>query len=192
MKNALRSETGGLLKALRVLKVEESKSLLIAVLFISSLSSLATVREYHKAMYVPQNITVHVSGRSLDPTELLTTLTEKVLPDLVAHKQDNGVRPPGWVRPFVESSTASNPPKIDKDSTEIVPFPEKDESVGELMLSWIGVPHNDFITDNALEILGEYLTDSAVSPLYKEFVEIEDPACTGTSTSRSRFPRNIS
>lgn len=131
-------------------------------------------------MYVPQNITINVSGRSLDPTVLLQTLNKEVLPSIVAHGQNKGARPPGWIRPFVESSTASNPPKIEKDSTEIVPFPEKDESVGELMMSWIGVPHNDFLTDNALEVLGQYLTDSAVSPLYKEFVEIEDPACTGS------------
>ncbi|GAA5896610.1 Sdd3p [Sporobolomyces salmoneus] len=161
-KNALRSETGGLLKALRVLKVEE-------------------IREYHKAMYVPQNITINVAGRSLDPTVLLETLTKEVLPSIVAHGQNKGAHPTGWIRPFVESSTASNPPKIAKDSIELVPFPEKDESVGELMMSWIGVLHNDFLTDNALEVLGQYLTDSAVSPLYKEFVEIEDPACTDIS-----------
>ncbi|GAA5862491.1 hypothetical protein JCM1840_004200 [Sporobolomyces johnsonii] len=162
MKNALRSETGGLLKALRVLKVEE-------------------IREYHGAMYVPQNITINVAGRSLDPTKLLETLTEKVIPSIIEHKQNKGSRPPGWIRPFVESSTASNPPKIEKDTTELVEFPEKDESVGELMLSWIGVPHNDFLNDLALEVLGQYLTDSAVSPLYKEFVEIEEPACTDIS-----------
>ncbi|CEQ38714.1 SPOSA6832_00180, partial [Sporobolomyces salmonicolor] len=162
MKNALRSETGGLLKALRVLKVEE-------------------IREYHGAMYVPQNITINVAGRSLDPTKLLETLTEKVIPSIVEHKQNKGSRPPGWIRPFVESSTASNPPKIERDTTELVEFPEKDESVGELMLSWIGVPHNDFLNDLALEVLGQYLTDSAVSPLYKEFVEIEEPACTDIS-----------
>ncbi|GAA5957635.1 hypothetical protein JCM21900_000775 [Sporobolomyces salmonicolor] len=162
MKNALRSETGGLLKALRVLKVEE-------------------IREYHGAMYVPQNITINVAGRSLDPTKLLETLTEKVIPSIVEHKQNRGSRPPGWIRPFVESSTASNPPKIEMDTTELVEFPEKDESVGELMLSWIGVPHNDFLNDLALEVLGQYLTDSAVSPLYKEFVEIEEPACTDIS-----------
>ncbi|GAA5981276.1 hypothetical protein JCM10908_004049 [Rhodotorula pacifica] len=161
-KNGLRSETGGLMEALRVLKVEQ-------------------IREYHASMYVPQNITLIVNGRSLDPTKLLNTLTEKVIPSIVAHGQANGPRPDGWVRPFVESSTASHPPQLKEDRTEIVDFPERDESVGELMVAWIGVPHNDFLNDLALEVLGVYLTDSAVSPLSKEFIEIDEPACTDIS-----------
>lgn len=131
-------------------------------------------------MYVPQNITLIVNGRSLDPTKLLNTLTEKVVPSIAAHQQAKGRRPEGWVRPFVESSTASNPPVLKEDRTEIVDFPERDESVGELMVTWLGVAHNDFLNDLALEVLGTYLTDSAVSPLAKEFVEIDEPACTGT------------
>lgn len=138
------------------------------------------VREYHASMYVPQNITLIVNGRSLDPTKLLTTLTEHVIPSIAAHGQAHGRRPDGWVRPFVESSTASNPPQLPTDRTEIVEFPERDETVGELMVAWIGVPHNDFLNDLALEVLGVYLTDSAVSPLSKEFIEIDEPACTGT------------
>ena len=133
-------------------------------------------------MSVPQNITLIVNGRSLDPTKLLTTLTEKVIPTIAAHGQANGPRPEGWVRPFVESSTATNPPRLDEDRTEVVDFPERDESVGELMVAWIGVPHNDFLNDLALEVLGVYLTDSAVSPLSKEFIEIDEPACTGNSS----------
>ncbi|BGP52658.1 hypothetical protein JCM8202_004813 [Rhodotorula sphaerocarpa] len=158
-KNGLRSETGGLMEALRVLKVEQ-------------------IRDYHASMYVPQNITLIVNGRSLDPTKLLNTLTEKVVPSIAAHQQAKGRRPEGWVRPFVESSTASNPPVLKEDRTEIVDFPERDESVGELMVTWLGVAHNDFLNDLALEVLGTYLTDSAVSPLAKEFVEIDEPACT--------------
>ncbi|POY70063.1 hypothetical protein BMF94_6950 [Rhodotorula taiwanensis] len=161
-KNGLRSETGGLMEALRVLKVEQ-------------------IREYHASMYVPQNITLIVNGRSLDPTKLLTTLTEHVIPSIAAHGQAHGRRPDGWVRPFVESSTASNPPQLPTDRTEIVEFPERDETVGELMVAWIGVPHNDFLNDLALEVLGVYLTDSAVSPLSKEFIEIDEPACTDIS-----------
>lgn len=76
-----------------------------------------------------------------------------------------------------------------KDRTEIVEFPEKNEEVGELMISWIGVAHNDFLTDLALELLGVYLTDSAVSPLSKEFIEVDEPSCTG---ALKIAPRSIS
>ncbi|KAM0793479.1 hypothetical protein ACM66B_000920 [Microbotryomycetes sp. NB124-2] len=161
-KNALRSETGGMMEALRVLKVEE-------------------IRQYHASSYVPQNLTLIVIGRALDPTKLLQTLESQTLPTIVAHKQNNGPRPAGWKRPFVESSTAENPPHLTESKTETVKFPEKDESTGELMMSWIGVSANDYVTDLALEMMGQYLTDSAVSPLYKQFVEIDDPACTDIS-----------
>ncbi|GAA5857078.1 hypothetical protein JCM9279_001947 [Rhodotorula babjevae] len=157
--NGLRSETGGLMEALRVLKVEQ-------------------IREYHSSKYVPQNITLIVNGRSLNPTNLLNTLTDKVIPSIVAHGQAQGKRPPGWVRPFVETSTSKNPAKLTEDRTEVVDFPEKSEDVGELMVSWIGVEHNDYLHDLALEILGLYLTDSAVSPLSKEFIEVDEPSCT--------------
>ncbi|BGP04467.1 hypothetical protein JCM10049v2_000268 [Rhodotorula toruloides] len=157
--NALRSETGGLMEALRRLKVEE-------------------IRDFHAQRYVPQNITLIVTGRSLNPTNLLNTLTEKVLPSIVAHGQAKGRKPAGWVRPFVESSTAANPPKLTEDRIEMVEFPEKTEDVGELMLSWIGVPHDDFLNDLALEVIGLYLTDSAVSPLSKKFIEVDEPSCT--------------
>lgn len=172
------------MEALRVLKVEQSEPFLFSYAIPASLMTvpLWPVREYHASMYVPQNITLIVNGRSLDPTKLLTTLTEKVIPSIAAHGQAQGPRPEGWVRPFVESSTATNPPRLDEDRTEVVDFPERDESVGELMVAWIGVPHNDFLSDLALEVLGVYLTDSAVSPLSKEFIEIDEPACTGKST----------
>lgn len=67
--------------------------------------------------------------------------------------------------------------------TEVVEFPEKDESVGTIYVSWIGPPAQDFITTTGLQVLGEYLTDSAVSPLYQQFVEIEEPTCTGSLLS---------
>ncbi|SGY31172.1 BQ5605_C002g01214 [Microbotryum silenes-dioicae] len=161
--NALRSETGGLMEALRKLKVQD-------------------IREYHAGAYQPQNVTLIVVGRSLKPENLLSTLEREVLPTIVKHGQAQGPRPPGWRRPFVESTTAQNPPQIPAQGlTETVEFPEQDESVGEIMLSWIGVRANDFVHDLALEVLGEYLTDSPVSPLYKQFVEVDEPACTDIS-----------
>ena len=35
-----------------------------------------------------------------------------------------------------------------------------------------------FITEKAIDILGVYLTDTAVAPLTKEYVEIPNPLCT--------------
>ncbi len=161
-KNALRSETGGLMSALRELTVE-------------------SIRQYHASMYLPQNLTVIVTGRSLSPQALLETLSQTVEVSLAEHGQANGPRPEGWVRPFVESSTATNKPQLTHDIVETVMFPEKDESVGELMVSWIGFPRADFLGDLSCEVLWEYLTNGAVSPLAKEFVEVAEPMATDIS-----------
>lgn len=47
--------------------------------------------------------------------------------------------------------------------------------MGELIIGFLGPPPNDFLTRKALDILGLYLTSSAVAPLNKEYVEIESP-----------------
>ena len=40
----------------------------------------------------------------------------------------------------------------------------------------------DQYTYNSLNVLYEYLSDSAISPLEREFVEIEDPYCSKVNT----------
>lgn len=50
--------------------------------------------------------------------------------------------------------------------------------MGEVSISWVGAPSNDFLTEKAIDILNSYLTDSAISPLQKALVEIEDPYAT--------------
>lgn len=177
------------MEALRKLKIEQSAwrplTLILPVLTLH----ISIVRAYHAGSYLPQNLTLIVAGRSLSPTSLLSTLQATVEPSIVAHNQAHGPRPSGWKRPFVESSTASNPPVISADVRETVEFPEKDESVGEVNVSWVGVPANEFVKALAVEIMSVYLTDSAVSPLYKEFVEIDEPLCTGESpVLRERIP----
>ena len=49
------------------------------------------------------------------------------------------------------------------------------KGMGELIISFLGPPPNDFLTEKALDILGIYLTSSTVSPLNKEYIEIESP-----------------
>lgn len=47
--------------------------------------------------------------------------------------------------------------------------------MGEVSISWVGVPSSDFLTDKAIDILNAYLSDSAISPLQRQLVEIDDP-----------------
>lgn len=104
------------------------------------------VREYHGSYYVPHNLTLIVCGKLASGTpSLLSVIQDKIEPVLVKHGQDKGPRPPGWERPFVETASADRRP-IAQTIKETVEFPEKDESVGELIISFSGPPPGDFLT----------------------------------------------
>ncbi|KAH9064309.1 Metalloenzyme, LuxS/M16 peptidase-like protein [Lactarius vividus] len=157
--SAYRSETGGLMEALRKLTVEQ-------------------IREYHKTYYVPHNLSLIVAGKLSSGTEtLLSVVQNKIEPSIIAHGQDKGPKPAGWNRPFLETPSALRTPM--KELIEhTVEFPEKDESSGELIINFMGPRTDDLLESAALEILGTYLTSSPTAPLNKEFIEIESPLCT--------------
>ncbi|KZT30492.1 hypothetical protein NEOLEDRAFT_1126056 [Neolentinus lepideus HHB14362 ss-1] len=157
--SAYRSETGGLMEALRVLTIEQ-------------------IRQYHGTYYVPHNISLIVCGKlSSGTTSLLKLIEEQVEPRIADHGQNQGVKPPGWKRPFVETKSAERT-GIKENVKETVEFPEKDESVGEVMINYMGPKPNAFLERNALDILSTYLTSSPVAPLNKEYIETESPLCT--------------
>ncbi|KAK7463673.1 hypothetical protein VKT23_005614 [Stygiomarasmius scandens] len=157
--SAYRSETGGLMEALRVLTVDQ-------------------IRQYHASYYVPHNLSLIVAGKlSSGTSSLLSVIQNQIEPTLIAHGQKLGPRPPGWKRPFLETHSAIRPP-LAKTVKETVEFPEQDETMGELLITFLGPAPNAFLERKALDILGTYLTSSSVAPLNKEFVEIESPLCT--------------
>ncbi|KAI0036602.1 Metalloenzyme, LuxS/M16 peptidase-like protein [Vararia minispora EC-137] len=154
-----RSETGGLMEALRNLSVEQ-------------------IRAYHGTYYVPHNFSLIVAGKLSDGTEsLLSVVQDQVEPSLIAHGQNKGPRPPGWKRPFVETASADRGP-IAKTVKETIEFPEKDESSGELMIGFMGPPTDSLLESQALDHLGTYFTSSPTAPLNKEYIETENPLCT--------------
>ena len=69
-------------------------------------------------------------------------------------------------------------PPLTKSITSDTLFPSDDEETGMVIIGWRGPTYSDFNTISALKTLWKYLTDTAVSHLYKLFVEIEDPYCT--------------
>ncbi|KAF8761528.1 Insulinase (Peptidase family M16) [Rhizoctonia solani] len=152
--SAYRSETGGLMEALRILKVDQ-------------------IRDYHKSYYVPHNLCLIVSGK-LQTSELLHVLQTKVEPRILEHGQ---VKPSTWKRPFIETPSAQKP-ALKGNTKATVDFPEQDESAGEVAVSFQGPEPENFTELKAMELLGLYLTDSPVSPLTKEFVENANPLCT--------------
>ncbi|KLO20262.1 hypothetical protein SCHPADRAFT_817077 [Schizopora paradoxa] len=157
--SAYRTEVGGLMENLRVLSIEQ-------------------IRNYHGTYYVPQNLALIVGGKFIGGTEeLLSVVNEQIEPTIVSHGQNKGSHPPGWKRPFLETPSANRTPFTESRSTE-VQFPEKDESMGEIILSFMGPAPDQHLERLALDILGTYLTSSSVSPLNKEYVEVENPLCS--------------
>lgn len=157
--SAYRSETGGLMAALRKLTVEQ-------------------IRDYHSKYYVPHNLSLVVAGKLAGGTEsVLRVVQDQVEPSIVAHGQNKGIKPTGWKRPFLETPSAPRPP-FEKTIKDTIEFPEKDESVGELAINFLGPAPDEYLDRKALDILGTYLTSSAVAPLNKEYIETESPMCT--------------
>ncbi|KAI9323607.1 Metalloenzyme, LuxS/M16 peptidase-like protein [Dichotomocladium elegans] len=144
-----RSETGGLMERLRELSVEK-------------------IRGYHKAYYRPDNLCLIITG----------TINHDLVLQALGPVEENiltkGPLPP-MDRPWVNSGDF---PDLEKDVEETVLFPDEDESMGTVLIAWNGPMCHDHIQIKALEVLNVYLTESPVSVLQKEFVEIEEPLCT--------------
>lgn len=173
--SAYRSETGGLMSALRVLTIDE-------------------IRDYHARYYAPHNAAIVLCG-PLDRTELFSAL-QSIDDRFVQMGTAKGeLGPPGWKRPFVETASAMPPvidgtelagagvddadPPANRDRRRVfVNFPERDESIGEVQISWLGPTMDDSLELQALDVLSTYLTDSPVSPMQQEFVERDEPLCT--------------
>lgn len=158
------------------------------------------VRDYHKSYYRPDNLCLIITGK-IDHGKLLKTL-EPVEANILSKEAPSPMK-----RPWVESGPV---PKLLKTVEETVLFPDEDESMGEIMISWNGPDCHvsskqtiqtfsqvcvfikclqEYLELKAVDILNTYLTDSPVSVLQKEFVEIEDPLCTGTTHPHMYIPK---
>ncbi|EDK46999.1 conserved hypothetical protein [Lodderomyces elongisporus NRRL YB-4239] len=158
-KSGYSSETGGLMAELRHLKSDQ-------------------IREFHKAMYRPDNLCVVITG-SINQDELLNIMTEfdselEALP-AIPNK-----------RPFVDSE---KDPLLLKSVSKVVEFPEKDESTGELLMSWIGPKGDDVLINTAVDMVGTYFTDSPISLFNKQLVEVENPFATDIEYSTDDYFR---
>ncbi|KAG7661123.1 uncharacterized protein J8A68_005360 [[Candida] subhashii] len=142
------SETGGLMSELRHLTNDQ-------------------IKEFHKSMYRPDNLCVIITG-SINEDELLEIMTEfdNELPDLpeIPNK-----------RPFVDSE---HDEQLKETIVKEIEFPDADESMGELLMSWIGPDGNDTLINTAIDMVGSYFTDSPISLFNKNLVEIENPLST--------------
>ncbi|CAK9442357.1 uncharacterized protein LODBEIA_P61000 [Lodderomyces beijingensis] len=146
-KSGYSSETGGLMAELRHLKSSQ-------------------IREFHQSMYRPDNLCVVITG-SIDQDELLEIMTafDNEIPSLPATASRE--RP----RPFVDSK---HDEPLKETVLKVVEFPDKDESTGELLMSWIGCKGDNVLINTAVDMVGAYFTDSPISLFNKHLVEVED------------------
>ncbi|PSK34609.1 hypothetical protein C7M61_004969 [Candidozyma pseudohaemuli] len=153
------SETGGLMSELRHLTWDQ-------------------IRDFHKAMYRPDNVGVIITG-SVDEKELLETMEafDAGLPSLpeTPHK-----------RPWLDSKVDL---PLTKEVIKEVLFPDDDESMGELLIGWIGPNAEDTLAVLALDMVGCYLAELPISLLNKHLVEVENPSATDIDIITDDFLR---
>jgi Zn-dependent M16 (insulinase) family peptidase len=145
-----RSETGGILKEVRKLTVDE-------------------IRAYHAKYYQANNLVLVITGK-LNQADLLATL-ETVDASVLEH----GPVDLDASRPWVHSKPTF---QLKQTRKEIIEFPEEDESMGEIAISWPAPAVTSHLDHCAIDMMGMYLSNSAVSPVQAALVEIEDPLCT--------------
>ncbi|KAL5121969.1 hypothetical protein ACEQ8H_000185 [Pleosporales sp. CAS-2024a] len=141
-----RYETGGMMKALRVLTAER-------------------IRQFHRDMYQPKNIRLVLIGE-VDHDNLLNILDK--FEDSVLDKVPAYDAP--FKRPWVDSKRT---PPLSKTIIDTVEFPEEDESTGEIQIAFLGPETIDDTAETAINTLLYYLAGSSVSVLVNTLVEKE-------------------
>jgi hypothetical protein len=71
-----------------------------------------------------------------ETSSLLSVMQNNVEPSLIEHGQSAGGSP-GWKRPFVETASADRR-ALEKTIQEMVEFPELDESIGDVIITFLG------------------------------------------------------
>lgn len=159
-----RYETGGMMEQVRVLTADR-------------------IREFHKEMYQPKNLCLVLTGE-VNHDELLQILDgfeETILKDVPAFDAP-------FKRPWVESKQT---PPIAKTIVETVEFPEEDESMGEVLVGFLGPKCNDHIGTSAISIMLMYLCESSICVLEHTLVEMEQLCSMVTYSSDFRTDLTI-
>lgn len=158
------SETGGKMKNLRSL-------------------TNAQVCRYHREAYRPDNLLVVVSGTAGE-AEFLAALgkVEAAVRQKGFVKGQGGFTRP-WGRPVPPMrSLPGSVGVLTQGGNEGTPltitFPSENEATGVVSLAWRGPRYEEQETWAALHLLWAYLTESAIAPLTKAFVEVATPLCS--------------
>lgn len=146
---------------------------------VENLRSLTAdkVRKYHAHYYRAENIRLIVTG-DIDPKSVLEALAP--IEEKIVAKQMEAARaasvPSSIPRPF----SNVQPDSIEQDLCRIVEFPSDEDDAGGalVMIGWhASCDWSHFLMRSAIDIMWLYLTESAIAPLQKVFVETQPQLC---------------
>lgn len=136
----------------------------------------STIRKYHESYYRPDNLCLIIVGH-LSLASLFSVLA-RFEDDSILSKPKLSPLP---ARPFHVTPL----PVFDTNIAQRVQYPSEDEENGAVTVGWRCNKYLDFATTQSLELVFTYLTDSAISPLQKRFIEIAEPLCGEVSFHHS-------
>ncbi|XP_043275299.1 uncharacterized protein C05D11.1-like [Venturia canescens] len=130
------------------------------------------VRNYHKEFYRPENLTIIITGQ-VKHTDVFKAL--RPLEENIVSKGDRGPFTRPWQSPV---------PPLKERVVKNVYYPCGEEDNGLVNVGWRGPSAVTELYDlTGCSLLLKYLTDNSVSPLQKEFVEIDDPYASNVAYS---------
>ncbi|CAG0916251.1 unnamed protein product [Notodromas monacha] len=128
------------------------------------------VKAYHKRFYRPENLVVIVTGK-VEPVEIL-----KALDPIEQKIIKKGPHPEPYVRPWNEPLE----PLSESVDTEIL-YPADELKHGLVEIAFRGPAVMDLRRLCELDIILDYMIDTAISPMRKMFVEIPEPLASSVS-----------
>eukprot|EP00127_Corallochytrium_limacisporum_P001438 Clim_evm60s55 gene=Clim_evmTU60s55 len=129
------------------------------------------IRDYHKSFYRPDNLCVIITG-AIDMDKTVVALEDI----------DRSIAAKGSLPPMPTKPWSSDVGRLKQTISELVVFPADDERSGTLWLSWHGPEFRDRLNYMAMDMIWEYLTDTAVAPLQKKFLKCENPLAADIQT----------
>lgn len=133
--------------------------------------SIEEIIAFHKCFYNPSNISIIICGKMcMDLEQSLLSLVDSIVKTSSAY---------GNSEPFVPEllSTNSQSPNADK-FVKVVNFTASEDSLGSVGFAWLGADARDLTKVLSFHVLFKYLRETSSSPLYQEFVQIENPLAT--------------
>lgn len=130
--------------------------------------TLEKVRDYHKKFYHLSNMVVTVCGM-VDHDQVLEIMNN-------VENEHMSTVPDHFPKPF--SFALSD---IKESTVHRVECPTDDASRGAVEVAWFAHSPSDLETHSSLHVLFDYLSNTSVAPLQKDFILLEDPLASSVS-----------